>query len=196
MIKSLVLALFLLVVPAVAADPTIVANGGPSVTFTYQPIGFPSSGGTANFSVVGDILTVALSNTGTEVGGDGGSIIDAFGFNSSPDVGVTSLTQSGDVSGWLLNRGPLGVLEVSSADSNGQNDRLTQDLRNTTLAFTLTGLTGDLTVDVTQLHFQSLGIGDGGSQKPAGEVSDVPEPASLFLLGLGLSAAGFLRRRN
>ena len=178
------------------ADPVTLINGGSSVTFTYQPTGFPLSHGTATFSLSGNTLTVVLTNTGTEVGGDGGSIIDAIGFNTTPNIVVGNLSQSGDVSGWVLNSGPLGVLEVSSADGPGPGDRLNQG-QSTTLVFTLTGFSGNLTIDLSQIHIQSLGTGDGGSQKPLGTTT-VPEPASMFLLGAGLlgAAAGIRRRRR
>ena len=44
------------------ADPVVLVNGGPSLTFVYQPTGFPASHATATFTLVGNVLTVQLKH--------------------------------------------------------------------------------------------------------------------------------------
>jgi PEP-CTERM motif len=186
---ALSLAMFatFIVVSAVTtkADPITLINGGSGVAVVYTAAGFPGSTASAVFTLNGNTLTVELSNTSTDVN----TALTALGFNTTPDITISNYVGTGVTSGWTVN-GALGVFEVSR---NGQGQGEAIDAGETeTLTFTLLNFSGDLTIDLTQVHLQSLP--DGSSQKPSG--TEVPEPTSLLLLGSGLvTVAAGLRRR-
>jgi hypothetical protein len=174
------------------ADPILLVNGGGPVTITYQSASFINSNASATFTLSGNTLTVQLTNTSTELGD--GTILTGLGFDTSPDVTGT-YSATGNANLWSINQGGLGSFEVS-AHGQGIGEGITQGTTNT-LIFTLTGLNGgNLTIDLTQVHLQSRGPGDGGSEKPTGTIP-TPEPATMIALGTGLAGlAARLRKRG
>jgi hypothetical protein len=167
------------------ADPIVLINGGPSANVVYTASGFPGSTATAVFTLSGNTLTVQLSNTSTDVA----TALTALGFNTTPNITIDTYVGTGVTSGWTVN-GALGVFEVSR---NGQGQGEAINAGGTeTLTFTLLNFSGNLTIDLTQVHLQSLP--NGQSQKPDGH--ETPEPTTMLLLGTGLvGIAAGLRKR-
>ena len=115
--------------------------------------------------------------------------LTALGFNTTPNITIANYAGTGVTGGWTVN-GALGVFEVSR-NGQGQNEAINAG-GSETLTFTLLNFSGDLTIDLTSVHLQSLP--NGLSDKPVG--TELPEPASMMLLGPGLLgiAAGFRKR--
>lgn len=189
---------------SVAWADSVTLNPGTSATFNYVSTFGAAGQATATYglSADGKTLTISFLNTSTS-----NTFLSAIGFNTSPNLATTSAVFSGLPSGanWSYTTngsGGVGNFEMGAA-GNGNNNRLSSGAGGT-LTLTLSApLTNGLTLDVTMAHLTSLP--DGSSQKPVGVLvgggtppppAEVPEPATMLLLGSGLAALAGLRKRS
>lgn len=187
-----------------ARADAVTLNAGSSATFNYTSTFGAAGQATATFALSSDgkTLTVSLLNTSTT-----DTFLSGIGFNTSPDLATTAATFSGLPSGanWSFTNnggGGIGNFEAG-AYGNGNNNRLKPG-EGGKLTLTLSSpLTNGITLDVTMIHLTSLP--DGSSEKPVGvrvgggtpppPPAEVPEPATMLLLGSGLAALAGLRKR-
>jgi PEP-CTERM motif len=190
--------------PFAYAD-SVMLNPGASATFNYASTFGTAGQATATFSLSADgkTLTVGFLNTSTS-----DTFLSGIGFNTSPNLAITSAAFSGLPSGatWSYTSGGGGGIGnfEAGAYGNGNNNRLKPG-EGGTLTLTLSSpQTNGITLDVTMTHLTSLP--DGSSQKPVGvrvgggtpppPPAEVPEPATMLLLGSGLAALAGLRKRT
>ncbi len=188
--------------PAYADSVTL--NAGSSATFNYTSTFGAAGQATATFALSADgkTLTVAFLNTSTS-----DTFLSGIGFNTSPDLATTSAAFSGLPSGatWSSTSGGGGIGNFEAgAYGNGNNNRLKPGEGGTLTLALSSPQTNGITLDVTMTHLTSLP--DGSSQKPVGvrvgggnpppPPAEVPEPATLLLVGTSLASIAALRRRN
>lgn len=184
----------------------ITLNPGTSATFSYIST-FGSAGqATASFALSDDgkTLTVHFQNTST-----GNTYLSAFGFSTSPNLTATSayfcdLPSGANWSFTASGGGGIGNYELG-ASGQGNKNRLKPGQGGTLVINLKTPQTNGITLDVSMTHLTSLP--DGSSQKPIGMVvvgqsrpqpppAEVPEPATLLLVGSMLTSLPFLQRRR
>lgn len=161
---------------------------------------------TATVNITGNVLTISITNTSPPANG---GFVTAAAFNLTAGTVVNTFVSTNAnfaifgaaPTGWTGSVAPDGTrTHLISATGNNYNGggNPTGGVgvgQTVTFTVTLASLNGNTEASIfNSLLIRSRGFEDGGSDKDP--LTEVPEPASMLLLGSGLiGAAASLRRR-
>lgn len=162
----------------------------------------------ASVSLSGNTFTITLTNTSPAANG---GFLTAVAFNLTPGTTVNNFTTTNGnfalfgpaPTGWSGNVAPDGsrthLISASGNDYNGGGNPSGGTPTGGTVTFTLTlaSLNGNTEASVfNSIMVRMRGFQNGGSDKDPLVVTEVPEPASMLLLGTGLiGVASVFRKR-
>lgn len=196
--------------PLAAAAPVTLTLASPSATFL-----FPGTAGCPDCSASVDVtlgfdaanlvdeLRFDFANGSTD-GLAGVNILTAFGFNTSPELtfGTPSWSSISGGKTWSWGTQGLGKIDFGAVANSGVTNGLDGGQSGSVVLPLLSPQTDAITFDSSLVHIQALANGQSikltgcNAADEACTTQEVPEPATMFLLGGGLLAAGFLVRKK